>query len=198
MLDTKVIIRKLSFGLLTLFLPFSLCVDAATPNHTTNFRFNPLAVMLGGLTGTLDFRIHPEWTLGLEMGFINYKLTSNLGPPEDTDLWSHSLTVRSNWFKNGVFQEGMYVGPFVSYAAAQARLVDKNGNIKNRADGVFAGAVLGNAWVWESFNVMLGGGLTLPMGQSKVQVENSNGTRTDAFINGSGILILELSLGWTF
>ena len=177
---------------------FSFSKAYSAGEDDTNFRFNPIVVLLGGLSASLDFRISPQWTLGPELGFINYKLTSNNGPTEDTSLRSFSLGARANWFKSGTFTDSLYISPFLTYAIARAKLSDNGNSFSNTADGVFAGAMAGYAWFWESFNVMLGGGLTLPINHSKVEVENTTGTKTDAYINGSGLIVFECSLGWTY
>ena len=192
---------KPKYQMLFIFLVscvFTFSSYAASENNT-NFRFNPLVVLLGGVTATMDFKIHPQWTVGPEASLTSFKLTSSTGPSNDTAVQTYSLTGRGNWFRQGVFTTGMYVGPFVTYASAKARLNDGNRDpVEKKAHGVFTGAIIGYGWFWKTFNVMLGGGLTLPLGTSKVDVENSTGARTDAYINGSGIAILEFSLGWTF
>ena len=185
----------------TLLLLFFVCFSSriyAAGEDSVDFRINPLVVLLGGLTFTMDFKIHPQWTLGPELGFVRYKFSSDKGSRDDTTLRSCSVGARATWFRNGVFTDGLYVGPFATYANAGLKLSDSNEVARNRANSVFAGAVVGYGWFWESFNVLLGGGLTLPIGKSKVDVENSTGNRADAYVNGEGIAILEFSLGWSY
>ena len=181
------------------FVFFSLMDNShAASGDTGNFRFNPMVVLMGGLTLGADFKVHEQWTLGPEISLTSFKVTSNAGPSEDTAIQTYALTARGNWYRKGVFNDGFYVGPFLTFATAKARLDDTNGSVSKTQSGTFGGAIVGYAWFWKSFNAMLGGGLTLPFGTSKVEVENSRGARTDAYINGSGVAILELSLGWTF
>lgn len=176
----------------------SINLTHAVTEATGNFRFNPMVVLMGGLTLATDFKIADQWTVGPELSATSFKLTSTSGPSEDTAIQTYSVGVRSNWFRNGVFHDGFYVGPFVTFASAKARLEDTNGSVSKNKSSFFGGAVGGYAWFWKSFNAMVGGGLTLPFGTAKVEVENSRGARTDAYINGSGVAILEISLGWTF
>lgn len=180
------------------FLLSLVSIAEAAPEDIGNFRINPMAAMMGGLTITTDFKIAEQWTIGPELSLTSFKLTSNAGPSEDTSIQTYSIGARANWFQNKVFNDGFYVGPFVTYASAKARLDDVNGSVSNRESTLFGGAIGGYAWFWKSFNVMVGGGLTIPFGTSKVEVENSRGARTDAYINGSGVALLELSLGWAF
>ena len=188
--------KKLSF-VSFLFVGMMSFAQAA-PDDKANFRFNPMVVFMGGLTVATDFKISEQWTFGPELSLTSFKLTSTSGPSEDTAIHTYSITARGNWFRSGVFNDGFYVGPFVSFASAKARLEDVNGSVTKERTAVFGGAVGGYAWFWKSFNVMVGGGLTLPFGTAKVEVENSRGARTDAYINGNGVAILEVSLGWTF
>ncbi len=176
----------------------SINLTHATTEDTSNFRFNPMAILIGGLTLITDFKIADQWTIGPELSATSFKLTSTSGPSEDTSVQTYSIGARGNWFRNGVFNDGFYVGPFVTFASAKARLDDTNGSVAKYKSAFFGGAVGGYAWFWKSFNAMLGGGLTLPLGTAKVEVENSRGARTDAYINGTGVAILEVSLGWTF
>lgn len=56
--------------------------------------------------------------------------------------------------------------------------------------------LVGYGWFWDSFNMMLGGGAAVPFGESKVEVTDPNGVKTEKDVRSG--LAIEFSLGWTF
>ena len=161
-----------------------------------NFRFSPVALLIGIANVSLDVVISPEWTLGPSLSYAKFKIDAkgNSGTSYDVNL--ASAGVRANWFKNGVYTDGIYVGPFVTYLKTSIGATGTT-TITGDAAGVAFGSLVGYGWFWNSFNMMLGGGAAVATGESNIVVTDSNGNRTDIPNRGVGVTG-EYTIGWTF
>ncbi len=168
----------------------------STESSKYNFRFSPLALILGIASATLDVVIYPDWTVGPELFYAKFKVNVSGGTGTTYDVNLASAGVRANWFKNGVYTDGLYVGPFVRYAKTS---IDASGTttITGEAAGVAIGSLVGYGWFWNSFNMMLGGGAAVAIGDSNIVVTESNGKRTEIPNRGAGFAG-EFTVGWAF
>jgi hypothetical protein len=161
-----------------------------------NFRFSPINLLVGSAVIALDFQLNDQWTLGPELSYWNASLTLNRTTGQKIDVNMSSIGARANWFKNGIYTDGFYIGPFARYSKTSINATGST-TITGDASGVTAGSLFGYGWFWESFNMMLGGGGALATGQSTLVVTDSSGNRTEVPDRGIG-LALEYTLGWTF
>lgn len=168
----------------------------ASSEDNFNFRFNPVFLLVGMVDLNLDYKIHPNWTLGPEVSYWNYKDTHTEGY-YDMRLIRYSVGARANWFKSGVYNSSFYIAPALNYVHAKAKTLDTSTPAEGTAEGLVATAIFGYSWFWDSFNMMLGGGLNVTVGDGKVKVTDSSGRTTESRLDGYG-LAFEYSLGWTF
>jgi hypothetical protein len=162
-----------------------------------NFRFSPLGLLIGGISVDLDFKVAPDWTIGPALSYYHLRLTSTGDFESDFDVTGYAVGARANWFHNGTFTDGLYVGPSVGYATFKVTSSDSAGDASATASGARAGCLVGYAWFWDSFNIMLGGGFDVSLGDSKLVVKSRSGTQEEIHY-ASGGLDGEFSLGWTF
>ena len=164
-----------------------------------NARISPIGVAIGALIIGLDYKLNNNWTVGPEFQYINYKLKlTGTNYSNDITMTSYGLGVRGNWFVDGVYKDGWYVAPFGYFGSAKASGTGSDGvAIEGTASALIGGAMGGYGWFWDQFNMMLAGGLSMPLGDGKVEVKDSLGNKVEGSVNGSG-LALEFSLGWVF
>jgi len=182
---------------------FALIMSAplARAENSDNFNvhFGPITLLVGLFDVGIDFVVHDNWTVGPEFQYMHWKLTSSGGFSGDYDVTAFSVGGRANWYSNGVFTDGLYVSPKLSFARAKVSTNDSLGNsVDGEASSMFLSGLVGYAWFWDSFNIHLGGGLGLPVGESKVKVKSSSGTEQSVDFSRTGNLALEFNLGWTF
>ena len=90
------------------------------------------------------------------------------------------------------------MGPSLTYAHVRVSTLDNAGqSVRGKIAGLFFTGLAGYGWFWECFNLMLGGGFTLGLNESKVRIQDSMGDSTDVTTPITGFT-LEFSLGWAF
>lgn len=164
-----------------------------------NFRFEPVHLLIGAVVVNLDYVIQPDWTIGPTAMFWKFNISSNRTDyKEDFEMTYYSIGARATWFKNGVFTDGLYVGPSLMYVNAKIKtrnILDEE--VTGSLSAPAVSCLIGYGWFWESFNMMLGGGGRIALGNAKVETKTAAGTQTDITIPVAGI-DFEYSLGWTF
>lgn len=165
-------------------------------NNTSNFRFSPLGLLIGDVSIDYDIKVDPNWTIGPELSYLSMSLDEGSSFTSNFNITGYSFGARANWFNNGTFTDGLYVGPSIAYASVAVKTSDVNGNITANASGVVTSCLVGYGWFWQSFNMMLGGGLSLSS-VDKITVTDSSGNTTSASTGETG-LAAEWSMGWTF
>lgn len=180
------------------FLAFSTQAQAAD-GDTMNFRFNPLGLLAGGLGLNLDIAVNESWTVGPEFSYIDFKIGSGGVFTNEVRVRGIGGAVRGNWHYNGVFTDGFYVGPSLGYSNVEVEASDGVETAKASVGSVYAQALFGYAWYWDSsFNIMLGGGFATILSNPKATVtNNTTGARSEYDVRNTG-LALEFSLGFTF
>lgn len=171
----------------------------ASDSAEYNFRFSPIGLIVGSINIGLDIVVAPDWTVGPAVQYWRYKISSDDTIfSSDYEITAYSFGGRANWFKNGNFTDGLYVGPSLSYASVKLTTKDSLGDtVTGSASVMLASCLVGYGWYWDSFNMMLGGGAALGLGDTKVKVETSSGSTTEVSSSIAGVA-LEYSLGWTF
>lgn len=185
---------------LALFLFASLFSNSAlaADNNQLNFYFNPIGLIIGAVGLGLDIKVHPQWTVGPELEFWNSRIHSTGDFTGDYKVQAGGLGARANWFANGTYTDGLYVSPALNFYSVKVTATDVFGNEATaKATGAAARGIVGYGWFWDSFNMMLGGGLTLFLGDSKVEVTDNTGTKQDVNLPVAA-LAAEFQLGWTF
>lgn len=184
---------------LLLILGLSGAADSAfATGGEYNFRFSPVVLLIGAVDLNFDIQVSPEWTVGPSLTFWKFELNSTGTFTEKYSVSAFAFGARGNWFKNGVFTDGLYVGPSLQSAKVKVETRDSIGAVTGEANILIASGIVGYGWFWDSFNMMLGGGLAVGMGGSDVTVTDSSGTTTTVKSRPTGSLALEYSLGWTF
>lgn len=181
------------FSTLVLILSWS----SAHAQNQMNLRVNPLGLLLGGIDATLDFKYDENWTIGPKLSYMSFEASRSGSFTEDFSIKGYSLGARANWFKNGVYTDGLYVGPDLSYSYVKVSSSDTSGTVTAEGQGLYATGLVGYGWFWQNFNMMLGGGLTAGLLGTQVKVKDSNGNETKVSVRSGG-LALEWTVGWTF
>jgi outer membrane autotransporter protein len=143
--------------------------------------------------------MNSNWTLGPSLSYWNFKTRDDDNVfDEKISIKAYAFGARANWFKNGVYKDGLYLGPALTYAHAEAKVTDKTSGdeFKGTASAVVASCLVGYGWFWDSFNIMLGGGLSVPLGDRQVTVKNTTTGETEKD-DVYGGFTADFSLGWT-
>ena len=188
---SKIKIKKLLI-LSTFVLHCSIVL--AVEDDSANFHFSPIHLLLGSPNLGMDFKVHPEWTLGPELGYWNHKIKSNLGS-RDTKVEAYGLHLRAVWYKNGAYTNGFYISPKLSYQFAKGTLDSGNSNSE---DGFTASTIFGYGWFWNSFNITAAAGPLIPFGFKTLTVSDNTATTVTTTSVATFGFITELNLGWTF
>jgi hypothetical protein len=180
------------------FILSSSSAFAQGSSGTYNFRFSPIGLIIGAVSADLDVAINDQWTLGPEFSYWHLSFDQTSGLSSKLDLTALSLGARANWFKNGIYTDGLYVGPSLKYLNARASATDTSGaSASAETSTAVAQVLVGYGWFWDSFNMMLGGGASTSLGTTSITVQSSNGQQTSENLPAAG-LALEFTLGWTF
>lgn len=169
----------------------------AAEGDTMNFRFSPLSLLLTTFDAHVDFALSPEWTLGPQVIFGSYTLSSS-GSFSEYKVSNAGLGLRANWMMNGVFTDGLYVSPGLIFQRIKVTAKDSVGDVTASASVPQASGIVGYAWFWDSFNIQLGGGLAFPLGSPDIKVKDSTGYEQTVKLNRLAGLALEFTLGWTY
>jgi hypothetical protein len=173
--------------------------SAAQSSDFMDLRLYPLTVFLGGLSADLDFRLNDQWTLGPSLGYWRFNLDQTSGFTSSFTATVLRAGVRANWFKNGTFTSGLYLGPSIDYTMVKVSTSDASGTITATGNTLAVTGLVGYGWFWNSFNMMLGAGAALALGPTKIDVSNTNGSSSNSVSTQSGAgLALEYTIGWTF
>lgn len=184
------------FLLVIAALTFSLSAFAKSDDQY-DFRFNPLGILVGAIEADFNIAVDSNWTLGPQLGLLHHKYPSSGSYTTPYDTKAFAAGIRANYFRNGNFTDGLYVGPSLKWAGVKIETNDNNGPVTGSAALTIASCVVGYGWFWDSFNIMLGGGLQLGVGASHVEITNSSGQK-DWIPHHVSSLTGEFSLGWTF
>jgi hypothetical protein len=176
--------------LVSFVISTSAIAETEQQNNAANFRFSAVGLLLGAVVADVDFQINENWTLGPTMAIWNFTVGATGSNVLNTDVSFFSVGGRGNWYRNGVHTDGLYVAPALSYNTVKL----KSGSDSGSASGLVASGLVGYGWFWKSFNMLLGGGMTLPLGITSVEV---NGEKYSTSGTSAG-LALEYTLGWTF
>ncbi len=164
-----------------------------------NVRVGALGLFIGILGVDVDFELDSNWTVGPTLSFGSFTIKEESSTfLEDYKVSFFQAGLRANWFKNGVFTDGLYIGPSATYTNVELKTRDSGGEVSADASALYISGLVGYGWFWENFNMMLGGGLSLSLGDSDITVRESNGTTTSVRSNPTGGLALEYTLGWVF
>ncbi len=182
----------------TSFGPFARAEESSMNDGTKNFRFDPIFLLLGAVNVHLDFKVNNEWTVGPELTAWKFSGDFNTSSADKYDVTLFSGGIRGNWFKNGTFNDGLYLAPFASYYNIDVTVNSSSSNSANgKASGVSVGGLVGYGWFWKSFNQMLGAGLSSVVGDHKATVTDASGVKEDVDTPRTGFTF-EYTLGWTF
>jgi hypothetical protein len=163
-----------------------------------NFRFSPVTLLIGLVGVDLDIKVSDQWTVGPELAYWHFSLSETGDFTQSVDITAFAVGARANWFLNGTYTDGLYIGPSLKYVSVKATTANDVESLSGTASVLQASVLVGYGWFWPSFNMMLGGGLALPLGNQDVTVTDSNGDKVSENISSTGSLALEYSLGWTF
>lgn len=169
--------------------------SSETADHAFNLRFNPLRFFGGGHV-IADFALTPDWTIGPALSYLRFSVSKNAGFTSDFAVTGYTAGVRANWFQEGVFNSGLYVGPSLQYSNVKVSSTDSSGDSRSvTSSPIVLSGIVGYGWFWRSFNMMLGGGIDLSLGGSKVTMTDSSGNSTEINTNVAGPA-LEFTMGW--
>ncbi len=174
------------------FVLLSSPVAYAANSDSMNLRFGPIGLIIGALSLNMDIAIAPNWTIGPEINYWNIKFTSTTADGSDFEIKALSYGGRANWFSNGNYTDGFYIGPFLRQAETKMTLGESSASVST----LVAGSLFGYGWFWDSFNMMLGGGFAAGLGDAKVKLTDSLGATTEREVVTG--LSAEYTLGWTF
>jgi Protein of unknown function (DUF3575) len=187
----------MSLVVLALFLQWTPAqAKASTANDLYNIRFGPLGLLIGFDSLHFDVAVAPDWTVGPEVTYMKWDLSDTQF--NSLNWQEYSIGARANWFNNGVYNDGFYVGPSLSYQVAKLSATDNTGYYADVSTSYFVlGCLGGYGWFWDSFNIMLGLGAKTSLTSPTVTVNTSTGPTSVSIGVVSGI-DTEFSLGFKF
>ena len=162
-----------------------------------NVYFNPLGLAIGSLNLGVDYAVAPDWSVGAYGSYINIKYPKSGSFTADTTVKGNGVGVKGTWYASGVYTTGWYVSPQMSYQTIKVEAKNTKGDLTGDGSGTYVSALGGYGWFWDSFNMSLGAGVSVPLGKGKVEIKDSTGGSPEETTVYS-TLAAEFNLGWSF
>lgn len=121
--------------------------EAVPLQHTINVRVNPLGLLIGALSGDVDFAVTKKFTIGPSISYYSATIF-------DTSLTGYGLGARANVYLTGdAMTDSWILGPGLGLSINSV----SSGESKASSVGFYVGSILGYQWVWTSgLNINLG------------------------------------------
>ncbi len=158
-------------------------------------RFNTIGLLAGAVTLNYDVKIAEQWTLGPELTYWDINLTSNDG--NSYDIYALGGGLRATWFAYASSSTGCTSDTSLAVARKHLKATNSDGSTTLDRTALVATGIVGYAWYWTSFNVHLGGGASVDLGDRGVGVKTTDGTETTVHTSLTRFTA-ETSIGWTF
>lgn len=175
--------------------------DSSDSLKTVNFRVGPLHALLGIADVEVDFGVSDSFTLGPMFSYINRNLEFSDSTLGAYRVQAESFGLRGNWYFSGKrFSQGAYLAPFILYGHAKVSgSSGASSNLEGEGSGFGLGALIGYQWVWETFNINLGGGFQASqMNDLKVRDKRTGDEHKTETVSTTGALALEWTIGFMF
>lgn len=185
--------KILPLFLILLFLGQASKVQAGNEDNR-NIRLDVAVPFNLGIA--FDFQVSSRFTIGPEISYRLLGVQSTLTSEVSRSLQGFGL--RTNWYKNGVHSDGLYVASSLRYNKINLRTSRGVGaqTLKSE-DGLSLSGIVGYGWFWGSFNMLLGGGAELMLQKPSIDYLES-GTNFSSRTTESSRLLIEYTLGWSF
>lgn len=156
-------------------------------DKSVNVRINPLGLLLGVLSGDVDFSISRKFTVGPSLSYYSASL---LG----TKLTGFGIGARGNYYLSGdAMTDSFILGPNVGMSLFSI----SSGTASASTVGFYMGGIAGYQWVWQSgFNINLGLGANYYIQSASAKASDGTSLSVPGFhgIGPTG----ELTIGWAF
>lgn len=157
-----------------------------------NVRVSPLGLLLGQISGTLDFKVRSDLTVGPSLSLFSLTVGS-------TSVSSFSFGGEAVYAPNGdIGKDGWIASAHASYGSFSMEETYSSVNYEASVGILSIGGLYGYQWMWESFNIQTGAGLSFYSADGTIELESSSGqTRSITNPVGSGISLgLKFTIGW--
>ena len=167
-------------------------------NHRGNVKVSPLGLLIGYYNIDLDFAMDDHWALGPTLSYYSWNFGLNSSSFKAT---SYAVGARGSWFSHGVYQDGLYISPILSYVGASVSGTSGTTSASGSASAVSVSGLVGYHWFWDTFNMNLGVGYSAILGNVQVTATASDGSTYSSNVstsNASGGLALDFMMGILF
>lgn len=173
---------------LFLVIPFSAKADIG-------IRLEPVTTLLGAINLTLDVGVNDKIRVSPQLIVWDVKGEDGDGNDFSIDLQGYGL--ESTYHLNGVFSDGWYFGGY--FTTFSLEFENDDTNEQGSLDASVIGALAAYQWCWDVFYMNLGIKVGTFIGESKIEVEDSNGNKTgDEEDFPQNATSLDFKLGWYF
>jgi len=157
-----------------------------------NFRFSPIAYLVGIINGDLDYKVSENIVIGPSLVLINLKL-------DEKTYNVNSFGVQGSYYFESAFKDGFYLGGNFSTISAEVSTLKYGPKITGSQDGTLVGLKCGYHWFWNSFNLNLGLTATSTAAMSNIKLIDNTGKTIDEVsptkISSRGV---DFAIGFTF
>jgi len=184
------LVRNIMKKLMVVGLVLFCCIGQAfADDKVGNIKVSLFSALL------VEYKVADKVTLGLDFSTWNpvVDLSNNQSLAS-----TGSLGARVYWYPKGALQQGSYATVFLDYASFDYY----NGQSRNDQIGsgnvALFGFISGYHWVWDSFNISLGGGYGFMPGTSIDVKDKRTGAVSSVDIIGDGGLNFDFHIGFSF
>ena len=157
-----------------------------------NIRVSPLGLLLGQISGTLDFKLRSDLTIGPSLSL--FSLTAG-----DTSISSFAFGGEAVYATNGDINKDGWIGSgSLSYGSFSMEQTYSSTAYEASVGILSLSALYGYQWMWDKFNIQTGAGFSFYSADGTIELESSSGqTRSISNPVGSGISFgLKFTIGW--
>ena len=132
-----------------------------------NVRVSPLGLLLGQISGTLDFKLRSDLTIGPSLSL--FSLTVG-----DTSISSFAFGGEAVYAANGDINKDGWIGSgSLSYGSFSMEQTYSSTAYEASVGILSLSALYGYQWMWDKFNIQTGAGFSFYSADGTIELESS-------------------------
>ncbi len=170
---------------ITMILCLLACSLTFAADRNISIRTNPIGLLVGAINAEISYGFK-----NIAVGMGGHSWDASLG---DLDFKSSQLHARVDYWFNGSFNQGWYLGVLLGTLDIEV----SNGLSSGELDTTFTSLAGGYRWAWTSFFMDLGLQLTR-VAASEIETVDSSGNNRDTESLPNANTGIDFNIGWAF